>query len=160
MKRDLDFIVAMTRERVIGRDNTLPWHLPEDLKRFKAITQNQTVIMGRKTYESMGKPLPKRKNIVLTRDSGYRIPGVTVCLTLDDAVAQAEGTPFVIGGSEIFSLAMPRLRRLYLTKIFESFPGDTFFPPMDLSEFRLEEESEVFQKPFPYQYQNWVHVSV
>jgi dihydrofolate reductase len=158
MKRDLEFVVAMTRERVIGRGNALPWRLPQDLKHFKALTTGHSVIMGRKTYDSIGKPLPGRMNLVLTRDARFRAAGVTTCHSLDEAVAQAEGTPFVIGGAEIYRQALPRLYRLHLTLILETFPGDAYFPEIALErEFTLENESEIFPEPFPYRFQTWLH---
>lgn len=161
MSRDLDFIVAMTREGVIGKDNALPWRLPQDLKRFRSITTGNSVIMGRKTFESIGKPLPARTNLVLTRDEGYRVPdGVIVCHSWDDVLAAVRGTPFVIGGAEIYRQALPRLRRLYLTLIHRNFEGDAFFPDLNLEkDFVLEEESETFEDPFPFQFQNWIHRS-
>lgn len=158
MTRNLDFIVAMTEKRVIGNGGALPWHLPDDLKRFRRITLGHTVIMGRKTYASIGKPLPGRKNIVLSRASDLKIEGVTVCTDWDAVERNRDDQAFVIGGSEIFQSALPRLRRLYLTLILEDFSGDVFFPELPLrSEFVLEEQSEVITAPFRYQYQTWVH---
>lgn len=158
MKRDLDFIVAMTEARIIGIENRLPWKLPQDLKRFREITTGNSVIMGRKTYESIGRPLPNRKNIVLTRDRAYTKPGITVCGDWAEVAPAVEGTGFVIGGGEIFAQALPRLRRLYLTLIQEPFVGDAYFPRLDFAkDFVLEEESEVFSDPFPFQFQNWRH---
>ncbi len=160
MSRDLDFIVAMTREGVIGKDNALPWRLPQDLKRFRSITTGNSVIMGRKTYESIGKPLPARTNLVLTRDAEYRAEGVIVCHSWDDVLDSVRGTPFVIGGAEIYRQALPRLRRLYLTLIHRNFEGDAFFPDLALDqEFLCEEKSETFTEPFPFQFQNWIHRS-
>ncbi len=158
MKRDLDFIVAMTQDRLIGKENALPWRLPQDLKRFKAITTGNSVIMGRKTYSSIGRPLPNRKNLVLTRDPAFKAEGVTVCHSWEDVTEAVAGTPFVIGGAEIYQQALPRLRRLYLTLILEKFNGDAFFPDLKLdADFVKEEESEIFQEPFAFQFQNWVH---
>ncbi len=157
MKRDLDFIVAMTEDRVIGRDNQLPWRLPEDLKRFKAITMGHSIVMGRKTYESIGKPLPGRANLVLTRSAEFEAPGTTVCHSWAEVSDKIVGKAFVIGGADIFAQALPRLHRLYLTVVFEKIDGDAFFPELDLKTgFTLEEQSEVFEQPLKYQFQNWV----
>ncbi|MBY0369224.1 dihydrofolate reductase [bacterium] len=160
--RDLDFIVAMTRERVIGRDNQLPWRLPEDLKHFKRVTSGHTVIMGRKTFDSMGRALPNRKNIVLTRDRSFQAEGVTVCHSWEE-VEKARGSEqcFVIGGGEIFQSALPRLRRLYLTVIDENIPGDAHFPELPLEkDFVLEDQSETFETPLRYRFQTWRHTQV
>jgi dihydrofolate reductase len=152
-----DFIVAMTEARVIGYRNQLPWRLPQDLKRFKQITSGNTVIMGRKTFESIGRPLPNRKNIVLTRDPRFRAEGVLVCHDWDSLDAHIQGTAFVIGGGEIFAQALPRLRRLYLTVIYKDFEGDAFFPDLKLErDFVLEEKSEKFTDPFEFDFQTWV----
>lgn len=158
-KRDLDFIVAMTEARVIGDKNQLPWKLSADLKRFKEITTGNTVIMGRKTYDSIGRPLPNRKNVVLTRDRSFTRPGITVCNDWSQVSDSIENNAFVIGGAEIFAQLLPRLRRLYLTMIFKDFPGDAFFPDLNLkTAFRLEQQSEVFTEPFEFQFQNWIHL--
>lgn len=158
VKRDLDFIVAMTEERVIGNKNQLPWKLSQDLKRFKEITTGHTVIMGRKTYDSIGRPLPNRTNIVLTRDRSFVPPGVTVCHDWSEVAGTVKGNAFVIGGSEIFRQALPRLRRLYLTLISQPFEGDAYFPELPLkTDFALEEESPLYTDPFPFRFQNWVH---
>lgn len=158
MKRDLDFVVAMTEKRVIGRDNQLPWHIPADLKHFKNLTQGHTVIMGRRTFDSVGKALPRRKNIVLTRDKNFHAPDVTVCHDWSQVDRAVEGHAFVIGGGEIFALATPRLRRLYLTVIHEDIPGDAYFPALPLQQdFELESQSEMFTDPVRFQFQTWKH---
>lgn len=131
----------MTEARVIGVNNGLPWHIPEDLKRFKQLTMNHPIVMGRKTYESIGKPLPKRTNIVITRDKGYRVEGGAVVHSFEEALdwaRKAEGADevFVIGGSEIFKLALPLAWRIYLTEVRWPFEGDTFFPKFDEQEFK------------------------
>ncbi|MFT4177187.1 MAG: dihydrofolate reductase [Luteolibacter sp.] len=126
----LTAIVAMTTERVIGRDGTLPWHLPEDLAFFKRTTSGHPIVMGRKTYESIGKPLPKRRNIVLTRDPDWSAPGVKVIhspealKTLPDLTDEV----FIIGGSEIYSAFLPLLDSLLISHVYENHPGDTRFP--------------------------------
>ncbi len=128
--RRLQIIVAMDPDRVIGRDNQLPWHLPEDLKHFKRITTGHTLVMGRRTYESIGRPLPNRRNIVLSRQPGWEAPGVEVYPNLASALAAAgEGPIFIIGGAELFREALPRAAVLHLTRVHERFPGDVHFPP-------------------------------
>lgn len=130
-------VVAMARNGVIGRGNGLPWTLPEDLRRFKATTMGKPLLMGRKTHESIGRPLPGRLNVVLTRDQGWRAPGVSVVHTLAqglDAAGEA-GELMVIGGAEIYRLVMPRAHRIYLTRVQADVAGDTYFPPLDPQEW-------------------------
>ncbi len=126
----VSLIVAMTRERVMGVDNTLPWHLPEDLKRFKAITLGHPIIMGRKTYDSIGRVLPKRQNIIVSRNQELRIEGADVVGSLKEAfaIAKAKDEVFVIGGAQLFVEALPLADRLYLTLIDQPIAGDTYFP--------------------------------
>ncbi|MFY9326793.1 MAG: dihydrofolate reductase [Georgfuchsia sp.] len=126
----LTLIAAVARNGTIGRDNTLPWRLPEDLKHFKALTIGHPIVMGRKTWESLGRPLPGRLNIVVTRDTAYHAEGATVVNSLQDAlhlVIDAEEL-FVIGGAEIYRLALPLADRLQLTELDADFDGDTHFP--------------------------------
>jgi dihydrofolate reductase len=134
----ISLVAAMARNRVIGAGNRLPWRLPEDLKRFKRITMRAPVIMGRKTHESIGKPLPGRRNIVVTRQPGARWDGCEVAGSLDAALALAGDAPevFVIGGGELYRLALPRADRLYLTLIDADYAGDAFFPEIDPREWR------------------------
>lgn len=129
----LSAIVAMSTNRVIGNQNKLPWHLPADLKHFKALTTGHTIIMGRKTHESIGKPLPNRANIVLTRDPHYKAPGCEVVTSIDDALAaHAQETEiFIIGGAEIYKQLLPATHRLYLTLIHHEFAGDAHFPSLE-----------------------------
>jgi dihydrofolate reductase len=123
-------IVAMTPERVIGRDGTLPWHLPEDLAFFKRTTSGHPIVMGRKTYESIGRPLPKRRNIVLTRDPAWRADGVEVIHSPDQLPA-TEGPVFIIGGAEIYAAFLDKLDELLVSRVHESHPGDTRFPEFE-----------------------------
>ncbi|MFA4969138.1 MAG: dihydrofolate reductase [Sulfuritalea sp.] len=136
----LTLIAAVARNGVIGIDNRLPWHLPADLKHFKTLTVDHTVIMGRKTWESLPakfRPLPDRRNIVVTRDAGYRAEGATVALSLPAAIAAAEsGEAFVIGGAELYAAALPLADRLQLTEIDAAFEGDTHFPAIDPRHWR------------------------
>jgi len=130
MQRHLTAIVAMTPDRVIGCDGQLPWHLPEDLAFFKRTTLGHPVVMGRKTYDSLGRPLPKRRNIVLTRDPSWAAPGVEVIhapAELAELPALAQRV-FVIGGAEIYQAFLPLLDDLLVSHVFESAAGDTRFP--------------------------------
>src|SRR5688572_24314058 len=141
MNMRISLIVAMAENRVIGRNNQLPWHLPADLKHFKSLTTGHSVIMGRKTFESMGKPLPNRRNIVITRQANFRADGVDTAHSLEEAISLAKGDAeiFVIGGAEVFRDALNGADRLYLTLIHATIEGDVFFPEVDWSEWTLIE---------------------
>ena len=141
MKRSL--VVAMARNRVIGRDNQLPWRLPADLAYFKQVTMGNPVVMGRRTYESIGKPLPGRLNIVVTRNPAFRAPGCTVVGSLDEAwrIAGDADEVSVIGGTSIFAEALPVADRIHLTEVQAEVPGDTFFPQFDRSQWTEREVS-------------------
>lgn len=129
-------IVAMSLNRAIGKDNRLPWHLPEDLRWFKKITTGNVIIMGRKTWDSIGKPLPNRESIVVTRSE---IPGVRTVRSLDEIDPGADGRDYyVIGGAQLFQEALPRCRELFLTLIKRKVEGDVFLPPFE-DQFRLVE---------------------
>ena len=134
-------IVAVADTGVIGRDNTLPWHLPDDLKRFKRLTMGKPIVMGRKTYESIGKPLPGRRNIVLTRDANYRRDGVTVVHDVDAAMRAAGEAPeiMIIGGADLFRLFRPRAGRIHLTRVHGDISGDVLWPELDRSEWSVVE---------------------
>jgi dihydrofolate reductase len=135
-------IAAMAENRVIGSNNGLPWHLPADLSRFKALTMGHTVILGRRTFESIGRPLPGRRLVVLTRNPAYAREGIAVAGSLDQALALAGEEPevFVAGGGEIFRLALPRIDRVYLTVVHAAVEGDTTFPDLAAGEWRLVED--------------------
>jgi dihydrofolate reductase len=137
----ITLIVAATDSGVIGRDNTLPWHLPDDLKRFKRLTLGKPVVMGRRTFESIGKPLPGRHNIVVTRDAHYRREGVTVVHGVDEAVRSAGDAPeiMIIGGADLFRLFLPGAGRLHLTRVHGDVAGDVHWPGIDEREWRLLE---------------------
>lgn len=139
----LAIIVAMAENGVIGSQGHLPWRLPADLQRFKRLTTGHALIMGRKTFESVGRPLPERRNIVMTRQADFRAPGVQVAHSLDEALAAAQGDPepFVAGGGEIYQLALPRADRLYLTLVHTRARGDVCFPQTDFGEWHLVEET-------------------
>jgi dihydrofolate reductase len=131
-------IAAVAANGVIGAGGKLPWRLPEDLRHFKALTLGHPVIMGRKTWESLGKPLPGRENIVVTRSRGYDAPGAHVAASLDAALALCTGEPlaFVIGGGERYAAALPLADAMVMTEIDRAFPGDTTFPPYERSAWR------------------------
>lgn len=144
----VSLIVALDENGAIGVGNKIPWHLSSDLRRFKAITMGHAVIMGRKTWESISKPLPGRSNTVITRSRGFRAPGAQVVPSLEEALELArsarESEAFVIGGGEIFALALPMADRLYLTRVHTTVPNaDTFFPLIDLSGWARQEQIHV-----------------
>ncbi|HOM12584.1 MAG TPA: dihydrofolate reductase [Rubrivivax sp.] len=133
MTLELLLIAAVARNGVIGGDNRLLWHLPEDMRFFKQTTLGHAVIMGRKTWQSLPprfRPLPGRRNIVLTRDAGFDAPGAEVAASLQDAIARVAGQPlaFVIGGAEVYAQALPLAQQLWLTEIDHDFDGDAHFP--------------------------------
>ena len=135
----LAIIVAMTKNRVIGDGGAMPWHLPAELAYFRRITQGKTVIMGRKTYESIGSPLPNRKNIVLTRNADWQVPGVQCYASLAEAVeaTATDSERFIIGGGTVYAQALDQVDRLYLTEIQVELPGDTQFPEWRDNTWRL-----------------------
>ena len=137
MSQRLTIIVAIDAQRGIGLNNALPWRLPEDLAFFKRTTTGHAIIMGRKTFDSIGKPLPNRRNIVITRNPDWRQDGVEAVGSLADAAKLAgDGEAFVIGGAQIFAEALPRVQRLIVTEIARTFACDTFLPPFDPAEWR------------------------
>lgn len=139
---DISFVVAVASNQGIGREGKLPWHLPNDLKHFKNITWAMPVIMGRKTFESMGKALPGRKNIVITRQQGFKAPDAVVVRSVEDALFVAGETDalevMVIGGGEIYRTLFDKARRIYLTRVEAEPEADTFFPEIDTSRWYLE----------------------
>jgi dihydrofolate reductase len=159
----ISLVAALARNRVIGRDGQLPWRLPADLKRFKRLTVGHPLILGRKTYESIGRPLPERTNIVITRREGYAPAGIRLVRSIDEALAAAAEAPgadeaFVIGGSEIYRQTLPIADRLHLTFIEEDFPGDVHFPELDETQWRLvdEERHEASEDtPFAWSYRTY-----
>jgi dihydrofolate reductase len=158
---DLAIIVAAAENGVIGRNNALPWHLSEDLKYFKRVTLGKPIVMGRKTFESIGRPLPGRTNIVITRNSDYVADGVRVVQSLDQALALAEDIALidgvdeavVIGGAEIYSNAMPMAARLYFTEVHASVEGDAVLPQIDWARWReISRQRYAAAEPNPYDY--------
>ncbi|MFP2926651.1 dihydrofolate reductase [Pyxidicoccus sp. 3LG] len=150
----LSAIVAMASNRVIGAGNQLPWRLPADLARFKRLTMGHTLVMGRKTYESIGRPLPGRAFIVVTRQRDFAPAGVQVAHSVDDALEQTRARGdvevFIAGGAELYAQTQERWSRLYLTRIARDFPGDTFFPEVDLSGWRLIEDEQHPEAELPF----------
>lgn len=156
------FVVAVAKNNAIGVNNTLPWHLPEDLKFFKRVTMGKPVIMGRTTYDSIGKPLPGRPNIVVTRNRDYRADGTTVVHSLEEALqtaqklmpeGQHEAT--IIGGAQIFDEAFPRADRLYYTEVDAEPKADTFFPEFDRTQWRevsREDHAADERNAYPYSF--------
>jgi dihydrofolate reductase len=138
----LSAVVAMSQNRVIGNNNQLPWHLPADLKHFKAITTGNTIVMGRKTYESIGKPLPNRTNVILTRNLNFNAPGCVVINQfaevwdkIDISSPQAQEI-FIIGGAQIYKQLLPEIQRIYLTIVHQAFQGDAFFPEINKQQWQ------------------------
>ena len=134
----ISLIVAMSKNRVIGRDNKMPWHLSADLKRFRAITMNSPILMGRKTFESIGKPLDGRTNLILSKNVNYQPQGCFVFQSLELALNEAKKYGeelFIIGGATLYEIALPLAKRLYLTDIQAEFEGDTLFPEFDVNEW-------------------------
>ena len=159
----LAIIVAAAENGVIGRNNGLPWHLPEDLRYFKRVTMGKPIVMGRKTFESIGRPLPGRSNIVISRNAEFSASGVQVVASLDEALALADkiahmdgaAEVVVIGGAEIYQLAMPLADRLYITEVHASVEGDAMLPPIhwpDWREISRELHAASAGNPFDYSF--------
>ncbi|POZ56314.1 Dihydrofolate reductase type 3 [Lysinibacillus sphaericus] len=152
----ISLIVAHDHNHVIGYENGMPWHLPGDLQYFKQKTMGKPMIMGRKTFESIGRPLPGRRNIVVTRDANYRADGIETATSIEEALALAGDVPeiMIIGGEQIFRLSMELTDRIYITKINHSFKGDTFFPTYE-DDFVLvsSQEPETAPEGYTFQYQ-------
>ncbi|MCW3074818.1 MAG: hypothetical protein JWP69_1887 [Flaviaesturariibacter sp.] len=140
----LSLLVAADENNVIGKDNQLPWHLPNDLNYFKNLTWGMPILMGRKTFESIGKPLPGRKSIVITRNNDWKQEGVDVVHSLEEAIDFAASFAikeiFIIGGAEIFNTAFDKASRIYLTRIHHRFKGDVYFPELAVSDWQLVKE--------------------
>jgi dihydrofolate reductase len=138
-REPLAMIAAMAKNRVIGRDGAIPWHHPDDMRHFKQVTMGHALIMGRATYDSIGRPLPGRRTIVVSRNQGLRIAGCEVAKDLHTAIALARSTdaePFVAGGGQIYAEALPYATKLYLTVLDDTHLGDAYFPELDQSEWQ------------------------
>ena len=147
--KKITVIAAVSENLVIGYNNALPWHISEDLKNFKKITTNHSVVMGRKTFESIGKPLKERRNIVISRDKALKISGVEVVNSLDDAICltKDENEIFIIGGEQIYKMAMPIATNMHITKVHSNIKGDAFFPAFDKNEWNIltQKDSETIE---------------
>jgi dihydrofolate reductase len=157
----LAIIVAVADNGVIGKDNALPWKLPEDMRHFKQVTMGKPIIMGRKTFESIGKPLPGRTNIVISRNGAFTAEGVRCVSSLEEALLEAEQPvsmepaeeAVVIGGSEIYQVALPLADRLYITEVHANVEGDAVLPRVEWDDWReVRREHHVAQAPNPYDY--------
>nr|AIA18731.1 Dihydrofolate reductase [uncultured bacterium] len=150
----ISFIFAMDRNRAIGKDNGLPWHLPADLKFFRKVTMGNPILMGRKTYDSIGKPLPGRENVILTRNKTFTAEGCVVVHTVAEAIERYRDQElFVIGGVEAFRLFLPHVSRMYITEIEHEFEADTFFTQLDLTGWELVSSEQGPQdEKNPYEY--------
>ena len=162
---NISLIVAASTNNVIGKNGKMPWHLPNDLKHFKNVTWAMPVIMGRKTFESMGKPLAGRKNIIITRQSDYKPEGAIAVSSLTDAVAAAKQMDvkevFVIGGGEIYKMAWEKANRVYLTRIKLDTDGDTFFPEINPKEWKLISQKNFDgdeKNAYPHSFQTWERI--
>lgn len=151
----ISVIVAIARNGVIGYKGKMPWHLPEDLKHFKAITMGHPIVMGRKTYESIGRILPGRTTIIITRQRNYAIPGALIVQSLSEALKQAQSDEvFVIGGGEIYREVMPVADRVYLTRIELDPDGDTSFPALEANQWReISSESGISADGIEYRFE-------
>jgi dihydrofolate reductase len=149
----VSIIVSMSRNNVIGKDGNLPWNIPEDLKWFKRKTTGHSIIMGRKTFESIGRVLPSRKNIIISRRSNFEVQGADIFYSIEDALNElrdrGEDEVFIIGGAQIFEVSLPYTDRIYLTLIHGEFDGDTFFPAIPEGEFE-EVYSEYHSGAIPF----------
>ena len=161
----VSLVVAVSENNVIGKDNQLLWSLPNDMKFFKNTTWGMPVIMGRKTFESLGKPLPGRTNIVITSKPDWQSPGTITVSSLDEAIHAAEETDakevFVIGGGQVYKQSMPVANRIYYTRVHTKVEGDTFFPEIDPIQFRLVSElpfTKDARHAFNYTFEIWDHI--
>ena len=144
--KSLSLIVAHAKNNVIGYKNTLPWHLPEDLKRFRALTTGHHIIMGRKTFESLGRLLPGRTTVIVTRNKAFKVDGALVAHSLQAALVLAanDAEPFVIGGAELYKDGLKHATKLYITEVHAEFSGDAYLPDIDLSYWNLSEKKDHF----------------
>ncbi len=152
---DLSIIVAMAKNRTIGVNNTLPWRCPEDLKHFKALTMGHHMIMGRKTYDSIGKPLPGRTTVVVTHDKNLKLEGCLIAHSLADAitVCAKDTNTFIVGGADIYAQSLEFAKTLYITEINQDVAGDAHFPEFDKSDWlEISRESRTQESPTPLDY--------
>jgi len=161
----ISIIVAQTENRVIGKDNDIPWYLPADLKYFKKVTTGHHIIMGRKCYESIGRPLPNRANVILTRRMDFHAEGCIVTHSLEEALDIArrneETEAFIIGGGEIYNLAMPLVDQIYLTQVHTELEGDIYFPALDTNIWQLawaETHQAAGKNTFDYTFKRFIRI--
>jgi dihydrofolate reductase len=140
----LSLIVACAKNNVIGLNNTLPWHLPEDLKRFRSLTMGHHIIMGRKTYESLGRLLSGRTTVIVTRNKHYKVEGALIAHSLEAAwiLTNGDSEPFVIGGAELYKEGLKLATKLYITEVHAEFVGDAFFPDINATDWELSEKKD------------------
>ena len=145
----ITLVAAIASNNVIGKENSLPWNIPEDLKRFKQMTSGHTILMGRKTFDSIGRPLPNRQNIVMTKDENFEWEGIKVINDFDEAlelIKESNEDVFVIGGSKIYELFEPVANSLAITRILKDFEGDAFFPDINWELWQIEKEENFFDE--------------
>jgi dihydrofolate reductase len=153
----LKILVAFDENRVIGKNNTLIWHLPADLKRFKSLTTGHVIIMGRKTFESIGKPLPNRTTIVISRQADLQIEGVIIAHSVEEAILKAKSISrediFIVGGAEIYTLSLALADQILVTQLHDIFEGDAYFPEIPMETFEVtEKERGITDEKNAYQY--------
>jgi dihydrofolate reductase len=153
----LKILVAFDENRVIGKNNTLIWHLPADLKRFKTLTTGHVIIMGRKTFESIGKPLPNRTSIVISRQADLQIDGAIIAHSVEEAILKAKSITrediYIVGGAEIYALSLPLADQLLVTQLHDIFEGDAYFPEIPTETFEItEKERGITDEKNAYQY--------
>ena len=145
----ITLVAAIASNNVIGKENSLPWNIPEDLKRFKQMTSGHTILMGRKTFDSIGRPLPNRQNIVMTKNENFEQEGIKVVNDFDEAlelIKESNEDVFVIGGSKIYELFEPVANSLAITRILKDFEGDAFFPDINWDLWQIEKEEKFFDE--------------
>ena len=153
----LKILVAFDENRVIGKNNTLIWHLPADLKRFKTLTTGHVIVMGRRTFESIGKPLPNRTTIVISRQADLKIDGVIIAHSVEEAILKAKSITrednFIVGGAEIYTLSLPLADQILVTQLHDIFEGDAFFPEIPSASWEItEKERGITDEKNAYQY--------
>ena len=155
----ISLIVAMDKNNLIGASNKIPWHIPGELKRFRDITMGKPIVMGRKTHESIGRPLDGRMNIVLTKNQNLSLKGVECYTSLEEIMNSLKGEEevFVIGGSQIYNITLPLAHRLYITLINKEYSGDTWFPSINLSEWKIIDMKKINEKTTNTEYSNIIY---
>ena len=152
----------MDKNNLIGKNNKIPWHIPGELKRFRAITMGKPIIMGRKTFESIGKPLDGRENVVLTNNKSYKQAGVKSYHNISEVISDFTNYDeiFIIGGSEIYALVLPLAHKLYVTKIDKIYDGDTWFPKIHYNEWKIQESTQITEETTQTQYENIIYTKI